>query len=38
MVSKRAALARMVLEVALLALEELNIGWVEGGWGKRWVG
>ena len=33
MVSKRAALARMELEAALLALEELNIGWVEGGWG-----
>ena len=33
MVSKRAALARMVLEAALLALEELNIGWAEGGSG-----
>ena len=30
MVSKLAALARMVLLAALLALEELNIGWVEG--------
>ena len=38
MVLKRAALARMVLEARLLALEELNIGWVEGGRGEWWAG
>ena len=40
-VSKWAALARMVLGAAMLALEELNIAKVVGwrdGWGEQWGG
>ena len=40
MALKRAALARMVLGVAMLALEGPNIGCVEGRWGgaELWGG
>ena len=38
MVLKLATLARMVMVDFLLALEELNIVWVEGGWGELWRG